>query len=71
MVIGMIITDNSFGCVAHTNHDGVEVPGIVRNREHYTLMSELRRRERQAGRDGLAPVPLDRRLRGERRGGLR
>ena len=35
-LIQMVIDDNSFGCVAYTDHDGVEVPGIVRNREHYT-----------------------------------
>jgi len=66
-LIQMIIDDNSFGCVAYTDSDGVEVPGIVRNREHYTLMSELRQRCGEAGRDRLAPVPLDRRVRGERR----
>ena len=52
-----LIDDNPFGCVAYTDNDGVEVPGIVRNRERHTLMSELRQRRRQAGRDGLAPVP--------------
>ena len=31
---------------------------VIRNREHYTLMSELRQRDdRQAGRDRLPPVP--------------
>ncbi len=35
-LIQMVIDDNSFGCVAYTDSDGVEVPGIVRNREHYT-----------------------------------
>ena len=66
-LIQMVIDDNSFGCVAYTDNDGVEIPAVVRNREHYTLMSELRRRCREAGRDRLAPVPHDRRVRGERR----
>ncbi len=35
-LIQMVIDDNPFECVAYTDRDGVEVPAVVRNREHYT-----------------------------------
>ena len=60
-LVQSVIADNPFGCIGYTGSDGVLVDPVVRNREHYTLMSELRRRaDRQAPRDCLAPVPDDR-----------
>jgi len=35
-LIQMVIDDNPFGCVDHTDSDGVLVDAVVRNREHYT-----------------------------------
>ncbi|WP_286878765.1 hypothetical protein [Methanoculleus sp. UBA413] len=35
-LIEMVIDDNPFGCIAYTDREGVEVPAVVRNREHYT-----------------------------------
>ena len=35
-LIETIIDDNPFGCVGYTGSDGVAVPAVVRNREHYT-----------------------------------
>ena len=61
-LIESVIDDNPFGCVGYTGSDGVPVEPVVRNREHYTLMSELPRRRGEAPRDRLAPVPLDRRV---------
>ncbi|MEG3056211.1 MAG: hypothetical protein RQM90_09100 [Methanoculleus sp.] len=62
-LVQSVIADNPFGCIGYTGSDGVLVDPVVRNREHYTLMSELRRRGyRQAPRDCLAPVPDDRRV---------
>ena len=68
-IIESVINDNPFGCVGYTGSDGVPVEPVVRNREHYTLMSELPRRRGQAGGQRLAPVPDDRRVRGEHRRG--
>jgi len=31
-----VIDDNPFDCVGYTGSDGVAVPAVVRNREHYT-----------------------------------
>ena len=60
-LVQAVIDDNPFACVGYTTKAGQTVPAVVRNREHYTLMSELPRRRGQTGRDRLAPVPLDRR----------
>jgi hypothetical protein len=35
-LIESVIEDNPFGCVGYTGSDGVPVPAVVRNREHYT-----------------------------------
>jgi len=35
-LIESVIDDNPFGCVGYTGSDGVAVPAVVRNREHYT-----------------------------------
>ena len=35
-LIESVIADNPFGCVGYTDSDGVAVPAVVRNREHYT-----------------------------------
>jgi len=35
-LIETVIEDNPFGCVGYTGSDGVPVPAVVRNREHYT-----------------------------------
>ncbi len=35
-LIEMVIDDNPFGCIAYTDREGVEVPAVIRNREHYT-----------------------------------
>ncbi len=35
-LIQAVIDDNPFGCVGYTGSDGVAVPAVVRNREHYT-----------------------------------
>ena len=62
-LIEIVIDDNPSGCVGYTGSDGVPVPGVIRNREYYTLMSGvLRRRRRQTHRDRLPAVPLDRRI---------
>ena len=39
-----IIDDNSFECIGYTTRAGETIAAVVRNREHYTLMSELHRR---------------------------
>ncbi len=70
-LVQAVIDDNPFACVGYTTKTGQTVPAVVRNREHYTLMSELPRRRGQTGRDRLAPVPLDRRVQCERRGSPR
>jgi hypothetical protein len=67
-LIEMVIDDNPFGCVAYTDREGEEVPADRPQPRTLHREGELRRRERQAGRDRLAPVPHDRRVRGERRG---
>jgi predicted RNA methylase len=43
-LVDMVIAENPFGCVGYTTKAGETVPAVIRNREHYTLMSELRRR---------------------------
>ena len=35
-LVESVIDDNPFGCVGYTGSDGVAVPAVVRNREHYT-----------------------------------
>jgi len=35
LIVG-VIDDNPFECVGYTGSDGVAVPAVVRNREHYT-----------------------------------
>ena len=43
-LVDMVIAENPFGCVGYTTKAGETVPAVIRNREHYTLMSELRQR---------------------------
>ena len=68
-LIDMVIADNPFGCVGlyrlrrRPRRSGRPEPRAL-HRE-----GELPQRRRLAGRHRLAPVPLDRRVRGERRGG--
>jgi len=38
-LVQSVIADNPFGCVGYTNSDGQTIAPVVRNREHYTLMS--------------------------------
>ena len=35
-LVQAVIDDNPFGCVEHTDADGVLVAPVIRNREHYT-----------------------------------
>ncbi len=40
-LIEAVINDNPFECVGYTGSDGVPVPGVIRNREHYTAKVEF------------------------------
>ncbi|MDD3934140.1 hypothetical protein [Methanoculleus sp. UBA303] len=42
-LVESVIADNPFGCVGDTTKAGQTIAPVVRNREHYTLMSELPR----------------------------
>jgi hypothetical protein len=43
-LVESIIADNPFGCVGYTTKAGQTIAPVIKNREHYTLMSELHQR---------------------------